>query len=409
MNRNNNSTVSKYYNNFNIHSPLEQLLSQIGSDELNERDYEIIGCIVYEKFSFDELLELDSLSINDSRLKFILEEYPPNWDYTSIEDVLEDLDESEDKLNLSLYIFFLLKVKRKYMSISPNTSAIGKCLNALMLNINSRIRKKLSVLECDLKDFYSYKDSFGLFLVYEKEEALVKFSTFISRYYQLSTFESMQLKFYTLFDHVFNIIGVDFIPYLNTRNFDKISVLKNDGKHVNKEEIRKIIEIPLEFDKDALGLLEKRFILNKDLDFADFDSFKFHIHNFFKPYINDSSFVDIFIDHITSYDSSHDLFTLEMARRKILSKFKEENVLLDFLALIYELDAADIIDGCKSKFIEILCLYIPNSIMKKSNIRENLKKSTDHILTENDDKKYFKIKVARDKMSGFLFGKHLID
>lgn len=73
MNRNNNSTVSKYYNNFNIHSSLEQLLSQIGSDELNERDYEIIGCIVYEKFSFDELLELDSLSINDSRLKFILD------------------------------------------------------------------------------------------------------------------------------------------------------------------------------------------------------------------------------------------------------------------------------------------------------------------------------------------------
>lgn len=137
MKRNNNSTVSKYYNNFNILSPLEQLLSQIGSDELNERDYETIGCIVYERFSFDELLELDSLSINDSRLKFILEEYPPNWDYTSIEDVLEDLDESEGKLNLSLYIFFLLKVKRKYISKSPNTSAIGKCLNDLILNINS--------------------------------------------------------------------------------------------------------------------------------------------------------------------------------------------------------------------------------------------------------------------------------
>ncbi|WP_159635041.1 hypothetical protein [Sphingobacterium composti Ten et al. 2007 non Yoo et al. 2007] len=66
-------------------SPVEQLVNQIGNDESNERDYEIIAYIVYESFSFDELLELDALSVHDSRLKYILEEYPPNWNYASFD------------------------------------------------------------------------------------------------------------------------------------------------------------------------------------------------------------------------------------------------------------------------------------------------------------------------------------
>lgn len=79
------------------------MLSQIGSDELNERDYEIIGCIVYEKFSFDELLELDSLSINDSRLKFILDFRTNNYvsddeNILNIQTALEAVKQKDLKL-----------------------------------------------------------------------------------------------------------------------------------------------------------------------------------------------------------------------------------------------------------------------------------------------------------------------
>lgn len=400
-----NSNVSKYYNNFNILSPVEQLVSQIGNDKLNERDYEILAYIVYESFSFDELLELDALSVHDSRLKYILEEYPPNWNYASVEDVIKDLDEYEGKLNLSLYIFFLLKAKKKFISKSPNTSSIEKCLNKILSNINNRIKERLLILECDMKDFYSYKDSFGLFLIYEKEEALKRFSSFISRYYQLPTFELMQLKFYTLFDHVFNIIGDEFIPYLNTRNFDKISTLNNeDDLFATKDEIRKIIEIPLEFDKDVLGLLNKKHILNKELDFMDFDTFKFHVHNFFKPYIKDSRNVEVFMDHITSYDTKYDFFTLELARREIIFSFEDEEVLVNFLALIYELDENKFISGCKSKFIEILDLYIPDNIIRKSKIKVHLMTTVHPKLQKEDDEKLFVLKVARDKMSNLIYG-----
>lgn len=379
----------KLYELFEVMQPHEQLINHIKDRQLSSPERKYLAEKIYKEFPFDELIKLDELSRKNKQLELILNEIPSGPIHIINQGIVDELTYAESTLSTSYFMFFLIRKKKEYRYLNPHSVVLKKILNDVLANIDVKIIQNLAILKADLKTAVPFKESFGLFLIEDKETALQNFKKSIARYLASENNRSFIMMILTSFERVFRTINQDFIPYITDENYQGKEILNNNNSQfITKKELYKILEFPNVLEDHPLKSICAEDLLQPKTYIAKYPEFKENMERFFSTYLfpnePSSESCEVFIQDITMPTGKYSSYQSKEVREKLLYAFREnkEN-LFKLLALFYEMQAADILVRSKGKLIKLLDTYIPDQIISKSTLWDHLMRDTDKTVFES--------------------------
>ncbi|MBA8986443.1 hypothetical protein [Sphingobacterium cellulitidis] len=377
-------------------SKSDQTIIMLSTDNSNLTDLMELSDAITEEFSITDYLELDS---HFDRIPALQTLYKILYSESEIKQTFSaDIHNAKLSLNEGEYILFLLNKKNEALKFQAISSHVKELIDWYLIQLESEIIRNISVLKNYLSNgINTDKEAFSIFLVNPKDDALKKFEHYIFKQTSVFGFDTLAQNLQVFAGRTYDLIKLDYIPYLNFANYSNPSIFENiNQEFVTFKEINQILTNYNYFRTDRPLLnLDNKFRLNMDLDVKSPDIVRRVLSNYFEQSIGltidkyGNQVFDVFWDNISLYPSKYKIHEYCYNQNQISERINDGVNLKYFIGLLNRLRDDDHLSNATAKFPMILYNYVkriklkPTSIKqlftKEDNINESVRENTDNM------------------------------